>query len=750
MTKKTRLMRPVKSIKSLIKADNDTHLWHFSSVGGVNRVNLLSGTDISSLDQLDQKLWTALSCPVSGLEIDSVTLGLIDTDGDKRIRVPEVLEAIKWLTPLVKNLDDLIQEKKSLPLSSINDQTKEGKELLRCVKQILINLGKPDETEITVNETSDFQKIFATTGFNGDGIITEDSADNEELKILIKNIISCMNSVTDRNGKPGINREIADSFFQYCQDYADWYKISRENSSEILPFGENTGMALEAFLAVKSKIDDYFLRCRLTEYDPASTEILGLLKAHYEGISSKNLATCTDEIALLPIAKMTKEKIMPLEGAINPSWEKALHKFRQLVIVPLFSDKKFITADEWEFIVQKIEGYIKWMSLKNGAVVEKLGLSSVTEILEKSKKEELLSLIEKDIELKDEADNVYKVDRLTRYYCNLFKLLKNYVNFSDFYSSDENAIFQAGKLFIDQRCCDLCIRVNDMPKHYTIAGSSGICLLYCNCVSKVKGETMTIVAALTDGDIDNITVGRNAIFYDRQGIDWDATIIKIIDNPISIRQAFWSPYRKFSRFISSQVEKFASSKEKAVGNVAESKAEKITSKVDEGITGYVQSKPVPASAQTQQPFDIGKFVGIFAALSLALGAIGSVIMSALTGFFKLRWWQMPVAIIGIVLVISLPSMLIAWLKLRKRNLAPVLDANGWAINARITVNIIFGRTLTHLASLPENSKVDLLDPFTKKKNPWVPIIIIAIIVICISMFLLRYFGLIEKWGLITI
>jgi hypothetical protein len=141
-------------------------------------------------------------------------------------------------------------------------------------------------------------------------------------------------------------------------------------------------------------------------------------------------------------------------------------------------------------------------------------------------------------------------------------------------------------------------------------------------------------------------------------------------------------------------------------------------------------------------------VGIFAAISIALGAIGSVLMSILTGFFKLRWWQMPIAILGIILVVSLPSMVIAYFKLRKRNLAPVLDSNGWAINARLTINIIFGKTLTHLASLPLNSRVNLLDPFSKKKNPILLIIIITVVIIGIAAYLLWHLGLLSKWGIL--
>ena len=44
-------------------------------------------------------------------------------------------------------------------------------------------------------------------------------------------------------------------------------------------------------------------------------------------------------------------------------------------------------------------------------------------------------------------------------------------------------------------------------------------------------------------------VGRNGIFFDRLGHDWDATITKIIENPISIRQAFFAPYKRAIRFV---------------------------------------------------------------------------------------------------------------------------------------------------------------------------------------------------------
>ncbi len=89
---------------------------------------------------------------------------------------------------------------------------------------------------------------------------------------------------------------------------------------------------------------------------------------------------------------------------------------------------------------------------------------------------------------------------------------------------------------------------------------SGLYLAYCDCVRKGGTEKMSIAAAFTAGDSDFLMVGRNGIFYDRKGQDWDATIVRILDHSISIRQAFWSPYKKLSKFISEQLQKMAASK----------------------------------------------------------------------------------------------------------------------------------------------------------------------------------------------
>lgn len=293
-----------------------------------------------------------------------------------------------------------------------------------------------------------------------------------------------------------------------------------------------------------------------------------------------------------------------------------------------------------------------------------------------------------------------------------YRLLRNFVTLEDFYDNNEKTIasFQAGTLILDQRACKLCIRVNDLAKHDSQAPLSGMYLLYCNCENKKTGKKLQIVAAMTQGEIKNLSVGKNGIFYDNDGLDYDATVFKIIENPISIRQAFWTPYRKMAKWVEDKVNKSAAEKDaKAFDD--------MTAKADAAANPNAEKKPA---------FDIAKFAGIFAAIGMALGMIGTALAAVAGGLASLNWWQLIIVFICILLVISGPSMIMAWMKLRRRNLAPVLNANGWAVNADAIISVPFGLKLTEQVRFP----------FTKnpvKKSPAGKICLVILLLIILGL-----------------
>ena len=678
------------------------HRWKFFRAGGFDQVSLESGSDLAALDELDQKLWVALSCPTKGLEFDVRTLALLDADKDGRIRVPEIVAATKWACSCLKNPDDLLNSAGALPLSAINDETDEGKLLLGSVRQILANLGKADATEISVGDTADTVRIFAQTHFNGDGIVPAEAASDDATRAVINDIIASVGSEPDRSGKPGINQQKVDRFFAEAEAFSGWWKQTEAAADSVLPLGEATTAAVAALEAVRAKVDDYFTRCRLAEFDPRSLGALNRLEGEYVELAMKDLSSTADELSGFPLARVEAKKPLPLEEGVNPAWAGAVTALKEQVVKPILGDKTSLAADEWAILVGKLSPFVGWQLGKAGAAVEGLGLARVREILGGDSKAAIEELIAKDNALADEADTIDEVEKLVHYHRHLFTLLCNFVNFRDFYDRQKAAVFQAGTLYLDQRSCDLCLRVDDAAAHAKLAGMAKMCLAYCDCTRPGSGEKVEIMAAFTDGDSDNLMVGRNGIFYDRKGRDWDATVTKVIDNPISVRQAFWSPYKKFIRMLEEQVAKRAAAAEAAATTKLESAAA-ATVTADKAVPA---AKPAAAPGTPPKRFE----VGTIAALGVGVGAIATVVGGFIAGFLGLGWW-MPLGVAGILLLISCPSMVIAWLKLRQRNLGPILDASGWAVNARAKINVPFGGSLTGVAKLPAGAQRDLRDPF---------------------------------------
>ncbi len=621
-------------IEKLIPRGNGYN-WKFSTVGGVTRVNIESGEDIAHLNELDQKLWTVLSCPVKGLEFDEKTLALMDADKDGRIRVNEVVAASQWLTKVLKDMNYLLEGKDTIDFSQVQDNTDEGKEVLESARLILKQLGVEKES-ISMADVAEYMAGY------------------EE---------KCKADYTAANPDP-----------------------------HEPPYGDKSDDAEAAVNALRAKVADFFMRCKLVQFDEEASAALDVQVEKIAAISGSNLADNAAEISSYPLARPVKDAKLPLKGGINPAWQGAFATMKSLVLDVEFVGKESITEEEWNTVLAKVDAYTEWKAAGETAMNE-----AVAEML------------------KTHGAAIEPVEKLLRLCRDFFRLLHNFVVFKDFYRRDDNlqAVFQAGKLYVDQRCCELCVKVSDMPKHMASAGKSGLFLLYCHCVSKVQGKEMDIVAALTDGDIKDLHEGKNAIFYDRTGQDWDATITKIVDNPISIRQAFWSPYRKFGKWVTDKITKNAEEKESK-------QFDEMTAKADTATTNLTKKEEAAADATAKaeekkaQMFDIAKFAGIFAAIGLAIGAIGGA-LAALGGFVTAKWYNIILLVAAVVIFISGPSMLLAWLKLRKRNLGPLLNANGWAINSVVKINTTFGQTLTSVAKYP---KIVGKDPFADKKMAW--------------------------------
>ncbi len=610
--------------------DSQQRRWRFFRAGGFDQVRLDEPDELLAIGDLDQKLWVALSCPVNGIRFDARTLSFIDTDGDGHVRASELIAAVQWASRQLADPALLARGGDGLAVAEIRSDSDESRRIADAARLLAADLGKSPDERLVVDDVALAQERHAARAL------------------------------------------------------AAW----TEQRVELPPLGEGAEAAWQALQAVAGKVDDFFLRCRLSAFDPRAQDAMNPAEESLRALAAGPLMQPA-ALADLPLARVRPDALLPLAEGVNPAWAAALETLSAAVATPLLGPRDALSESEWEGLKARFSAYAAWQSARP------------------------------DPAAADEGGR--DLERLVRYVRDLMTLANNFVSFRDFYTRQGKATFQAGTLYLDGRSCELCVAVADPARHAALATLSRICLVYCGCV---RGERkMAIAAAFTAGDSDQLMVGRNGVFYDRNGDDWDATIVRIIDHPISLRQAFWSPYKRMARLVGEQVQKLAASR-----------AKDNETRLAQVAGDTVRKGGVPPAAPVPQPFDVGKFAGIFAALGLAVGAIGTAFASVLMGLLSLHWWQLPFVVLGVMALISGPAVLLAWLKLRARNLGPILDANGWAINARACINIPFGTSLTQVAVLPPNAERSLSDPYAEKKLPlWYYVVMGALLVMVIAV-----------------
>lgn len=712
----------------MTKNNENEHKWHFSQAGGLLQVQFSTIEDILNIDQLDPKLWTALACPVKGLEFSEETLNLLDLDKNGRVRVPELLAGIAYIKKYFAKPEIIMEPGDTIPLDALSDVPFDCcHSPLASAKSILDILGKKDATEISLNDISVNEKLFSPAVINGDGVLPPECIKEADVADVVRDIIKCLGGVDDISGAKGVNRALFNDFFALLRSIKEWREAAAQNDPKIFFLKDETDAATSAFNKIKDKIDEYFLRCSLINYDE---DAKGIFKNQTEKmyIDEEGKLFSKEKLADLPLAVCAAEKPLPLDDSINPAWAEEMESFKKHVILPIFNKEiPALTENHWKKIKTFFAPYIEWMSAMPQTNVSQLGLDRITEILNSNAEEKINSYLEEEEKHPPIALATIDLRKMLLYRRDFVTLVKNFVSFDDFYNPEKPSIFQCGTLYIDGRSCDLCFKVLDIAKHGAMAALSQCFLVYCDCIKSGTGEKMQIAALISNGNTDNLLVGRNGIFFDRNGEDWDATIVKIIDNPVSIKQAFWSPYKKLIRIIQEKLAKTASNAESSV-------MDKMSKTVES-----------PKTALSQKKTD----VGTVAAISVAFTGIATVLGGLLSAFLKLGYW-IPLGIVGIMLFISLPSVFIAWSKLRQRNIAPILDASGWAINGNVKITTTLGTSLTHLPSRPAGAYFSSIDPFAAKKAPVKKIVFWCIIILLIVLLIVLQIkfpgGLPALWG----
>ncbi len=677
------------------------HKWSFFKSAKLVQVKIETGDDVANLPFLDQKFWTALAAPVTGLRFDARTLQLLDTDGDGRIRAPEVLGAVEWLRPRIKSFDVLFSKAgaDSISIGDIDESTPEGGKLAAEFKLIAEASGASAQGEVALADVTAAENAFAATAFNGDGVITAKScAGDKKAEAAFAAVAASEGTLADRSGEDGIDKAKIDAFYADAEARIAWLDAK--------PAGGPSDAAAAAYGAAAAKIDDFFNRCRMSQFDPRYAESLNGDAGGIASLAGRDLSSVPEELAAFPLASVAPGAELPLAEGVNPWWAETMAAFARDCAAPALGldAADSISAEQWAQIKAALAPKAAWRASEAGGAVAGIPEDALRAMLKDGSRSALEELVAKDAGFAAEYDGIIDAERAVRYVSNFAEFLGNFVNQSSLYRPDRVAIYQTGTLYIDSRACSLCFHVDNPAAHSAQAAKSGCHILYLK-LTRPSGDVKerTICAAVTAGFAATLWTGRNGVFYDRDGKDWDATVIQIADAQVSLREAFWSPWRKIGEMVSGQVNKILAARESEALAKADALAAETAQKASAGKKPAASDGGAGGAAMASS----------VAAIGIGVGMLGAA-FAGIAGFFAgMPWWKAAAAVACVVLAVSLPSVLIAWLKLRKRDIGAILNACGWAVNRPLRFPMRLSRVFTRELAVPPSAKC-AVDPYAPK------------------------------------
>ncbi|HRR95789.1 MAG TPA: hypothetical protein P5150_03535, partial [Candidatus Ratteibacteria bacterium] len=424
----------------------------FKNYGGSYQIVIEKGEDLLNVLKLDEGLWAATSVPIEILNCDKKFLEYLDIDNNKRIRTDEVRNAISYILSLIKN-PSIVDGNDTLLLSDINDQTETGKLLIKTAEIILTNSGIEEKEKINLSQVRNSQEIMAKSILNGDGIITPDSSEKEEISSLIKIIIEKIGWKIDVNGEKGIDKEIVDEFFKECSEYLNWYEKGiipdDKETTDIMIFGKETPYLHNIFTQIEEKIEQYFLLSNFLKFDEKTEELLKLKEDDFKNIDIENRDILIEKLKKLPIAPPNKNLILDFDGIINILYKDKIKNFKENIVNKIFPNSNKLTLENYEKIKKMFSNYKDWIENKKGEKVEQIGIEDIKKYIEGNYKEEIEKLIEKDLSVLPFIQSIKDLEKLILYKKYIIEFLNNFVSFSNVYNPDITSLYEAGVLVID-------------------------------------------------------------------------------------------------------------------------------------------------------------------------------------------------------------------------------------------------------------------------------------------------------------
>ncbi|HUT43232.1 MAG TPA: hypothetical protein VMW95_02755, partial [Desulfobacterales bacterium] len=643
--------------------------------------------DFEDILNLDESLWVATSAPAQSFRSDPKLIEFLDSDESGRINTNKLKNAIRWLLDSVIEKNYLTNQVENIPLSIFNINSPSGNALVSSALYVLKMLGMSEQTSISLSQVRQFQANAKQVPLNGDGVIIPESTSELELKNFIIDVIKCTGGTVDISGKQGVSEQNIHDFMDALNGYLAWKKkgeiLDGNKATDIMPFGTDTPTIYTIYAAHASKIDAFFSMCRALHFEPRVLSKIGFRESDLEGLNLSQIDSLNIYLKNEPLAQPTNDGNLPLtEESINPYYLPWILMLKEKVLkIVLGNCEQWLKEEEWLGVKSALAPYEEYLSQQKWKNISPVPMKNLITYRYGDMQNKIIDLIKTDKDVAIILKKIKDLEKFLLYSMFLIHIVNNFVSFTDLYSPMKRALFEMGSVVIDGRWFNFAVKVDNLTSHSTIARMSNLFLMYLEITGKTEAEKFAIAVPATSGSKGNLTQGKRGIFFDTEGKEYDARVIQIIENPISISEALITPFVRLWQFVLGKIEAISSATEKDM----QKKADDI----------------IQAPSSQAKEAKLSNAPGLLVSLSISVAAMGTAfafITKTLTGMSRS---QSLFSFLGAILIVGIPVTIIAIAKLRRQNLSAILEASGWAINANMRPSRQQRRQFTYRVPYPE-------------------------------------------------
>jgi hypothetical protein len=665
----------------------------FQRYGGSFQVRIRSYADMLAIRQLPEVHWIALACPTEGLACDPRFISFLDWDGNKRVRVHELIEAITWLDSMICDPAACVPGSDVLVLASLSPP---ASALRQTAELVLDNLRAADRTRISLTQVRQTEQILGKGDSNGDGVIAPAGVSDPDLRSVVEDVLKHLPGVVDVGGEAGINQATIKTFRETRALALAWH----DARSSRYAWGEQS---LERALLVRRltpRLDEYFLQCRLVASQPdaagqmrVTTERIGDLLGHLDRLRQT--------LAALPVAPADAVGRLTWASRYRGDAWEALEQLRVGVARDLFAGAAESALDEaqWDTIKAEAKPILDWHDESERHPVLKLGVDRLRAIDERYL-DALDQLSANDKKLGELLAQIGNLEKLILYQRWMFTFVNNFVSMPDLYRQETPALFEQGMLIMSGREFTLAVLVPNRAAHIAYAAESSMCTMYVEITGGTPSRQFEVAVPVTWGTSKGLFAGKRGVFRYRDGVEYDAVVVHMHLQPVSLWEAIVQPFSKIGKFFTSRIEKLSASMD---GDFEKHVTAQATSVTAPPVI------PAPAPKPGQPQAAAGNMGTMLMGGGVAFAAIGSSLAFVLNQVSSIPLTSLLFGLFVVCMLLAIPTSLLAFLKLRRRNLAMVLEASGWALNDRLKLTSRLGRLFTRRSPRPKGSRISFTD-----------------------------------------